>query len=129
MVAVTHGRPPMMSSQLASALPLPKLSHHLDDPSSSVHSAETDPSFFVKSVELYEIIQSVYYGAGVLSRSVPTTEHSGHNAEEENDLCTVIQLDNALARWERSLPERLRCYFEGERDEITYRQAVVLYLR
>jgi hypothetical protein len=81
-------------------------------------------------VELYEIIQSLYYGAGALAKSKQTTsEHGAHFEEEATDLCTVIQLDKSLAIWERSLPGRLRYRFEGDRDETTYRQAVVLHLR
>ncbi|KFA56239.1 hypothetical protein S40293_00027 [Stachybotrys chartarum IBT 40293] len=92
MVSMTHGRPPMMSSQLASALPLPTLSPPVGKPTGpNTYAAETDPSFFVKSVELYEIIQSLYYGAGALAKSKQTTsEHGAHFEEEATDLCTNL---------------------------------------
>lgn len=119
MVAVTHGRPPMMSSQLATSLSLPKQLHQ--------HDSTTHTAFFVKSVELYEIIQSLYYGADERSR-VYAYDGSTLN-EHSEDLGMVIQLDRELVKWERSLPDWLRCNTRHTRGEVTHRQAVVLHIR
>jgi hypothetical protein len=119
MVAVTHGRPPMMSSQLATSLSLPKQLHQ--------HDSTTHTAFFVKSVELYEIIQSLYYGADERSR-VYAFDGSISN-EHSDDLGMVIQLDRELVKWERNLPDWLRCNTRHTRGEVTHRQAVVLHIR
>ena len=124
MVAVTHGRPSMISPSLASVVPLPQQGG----------ICTTDATFFVKSVELYELIhrtiRTLYHGTGARCKNVAASDsESSAGGEEHIDLGMVMQLDSALGRWERKLPEGLKCASAKPRDEVTRRQAVILHIR
>ena len=125
MVAVTHGRPSMISPSLASVVPLPL---------EKGHTLRTDATFFVKSVELYEIIHrtigTLYHGTGARCKNMAASDDEDSGGEEEQiDLGIVMQLDRALGRWERKLPERLRLVSVDRRSEVTHRQGVILHIR
>ncbi|CAI6100897.1 unnamed protein product [Clonostachys chloroleuca] len=135
MVSVTHGRPAMISTYVASTVPLPVTS--IDGPEAAtgaLDSSSTDATFFVKSVQLYELIhrtiQSLYYGArckSVLAFNDGGNSSSGNN--NKTDLGMVMQFDAALDKWDRGLPGQLRWTYSQPRDQVTHRQAVVLYIR
>ncbi|KAI9162789.1 Sorbicillinoid biosynthetic cluster transcription factor sor3 [Paramyrothecium foliicola] len=61
------------------------------------------------------------------SRTYPS--ESSISGEHFEDLGMVIRLDRDLVKWERSLPEWLRCNTQQIRGEVTHRQAVVLNIR
>lgn len=132
MVSVTHGRPSMISPNLATVVPLPICSA---DP---VHAEggvlRTDASFFVSSVQLYEIIRrtihALYHGTGARSKNVTASDNDCPATDDEQiELGTVLQLDRALASWERKLPERLQWSSLEPRGEIAHRQSVILHIR
>uniref|UniRef100_A0A8H7N652 Zn(2)-C6 fungal-type domain-containing protein n=1 Tax=Bionectria ochroleuca TaxID=29856 RepID=A0A8H7N652_BIOOC len=135
MVSVTHGRPAMISTYVASTVPLPNTP--IDRPEAAtgvLDSSSTDATFFVKSVQLYELIhrtiQSLYYGARC--KSVLASNDGGDSGDANNsktDLEMVMQFDAALDKWDRGLPGQLRWTYSQPRDQVTQRQAVVLYIR
>ncbi|KAH8660148.1 fungal-specific transcription factor domain-containing protein [Xylariales sp. PMI_506] len=140
MVAVTHGRPSMISKCLAVAVPLPDTS---EKPRSNSTAEEPEEamrvSFFVKSVELYEIINHIIYAFYSAHNSTSTSssvlhlqDSAGSNLSsiDENDLGPLIKLDKSLSLWERSLPNHLIYErLEQTEDEIYKRQTVILYIR
>ncbi|KAH7014171.1 fungal-specific transcription factor domain-containing protein [Microdochium trichocladiopsis] len=128
MLALTHGRPSMVSSETAEAVPQPLMLDvgALDPSSSHSHSmaaagADLDDSsphkyrfaFFVKTLDLYRIIHRVlkaFY-------STPSTNSRGlesHKAEwletdqGEADAGKAIMIDNELTKWEAGLPAHLQ---------------------
>lgn len=125
----------MISTYVASTVPLPVTS--IDGPEAAtgaLDSSSTDATFFVKSVQLYELIhrtiQSLYYGArckSVLAFNDGGNSSSGNNTK--TDLGMVMQFDAALDKWDRGLPGQLRWTYSQPRDQVTHRQAVVLYIR
>lgn len=133
MVAVTHGRPSMISPCLANVVPMPVYPNLIDSHVSQPGVLSTDASFFVKSVELYEIIhrtvRTLYDGTGARSKNVAASDSDPGTDEEQIDLGMVMQLDSALGKWERKLPERLRYLSSQPRGEVTKRQATILYIR
>lgn len=131
MVAITHGRPSMVSLCLATVVPMPVFSDHIESRRSAASS--TDAAFFVKSVELYEIIhrtvRTLYGGMGARSKQVAASDSDAGSDEEQIDLGMVLHLDSTLGRWERKLPERLKYLSSQPRSEVTHRQATILYIR
>lgn len=147
MVSVTHGRPAMISERLASDVPLPLYSHNAVAQNGADRGNSGDFSkiaFFTKSVELYEIINSItqaFYSDHHAPRSRTASRksskqdmHQGastpsHDSMEE-DLGTVMKLDGALTEWEHTLPDHIRIKVIKESDsEIFMRQAVILRIR
>jgi hypothetical protein len=133
MVAVTHGRPSMISPCLASVVPMPVYPDSIDSRIRRQGVLSTDASFFVKSVELYEIIhrtvRTLYDGTGARSKHVTAADSDPGTEEDHVDLGMVMQLDSALGKWERKLPERLSYLPTQSRGEVTQRQATILYIR
>lgn len=130
MVSVTHGRPAMISKQLAVAVPLPlAATSSLDG-----HDDADRVTFFVKSVLLYEIINRIMvdlYGTSVSrSRRKEQLSDSGLEDAEDDDLDMVVRLDRCLGKWERRLPDHLRwCKLQSITNEIHRRQTVILRMR
>lgn len=121
----------MISSQDATAVTLPLYETLSPDNQESTHTPRTDTCFFVKSVELYEIIhqviQQLYHGAPCKSTKAATGKDRAQKGGL--NLGTVLQLDTALGRWERALPCRLKWTSPAIRDPVTHRQAIILSLR
>jgi hypothetical protein len=125
----------MIPSHVAQRVPLPLIA-----PSSSEGSgigilgnSETHASFFVKSVELYDImyrtILAVYNSDG---GPLPKCVASSHNREmsaDDEDIAIVIQLDGSLRKWKQTLPEHLKIISAEQRQLIVHRQAVILHIR
>ncbi|SPO06315.1 related to C6 transcription factor [Cephalotrichum gorgonifer] len=133
MVSLTHGRPAMISNQLASAVPLPLYSSdsRTAGPTGATTSGSPRVAFFAKSVELYEIINRIslaFYSGGRSGGSDRSSTSSSEGADE--DLGTVIRLDESLGEWERNLPRHLDIQaLDQVDDEIIKRQGVVLRMR
>lgn len=102
----------MISPSLASAVPPPQYPSEVDGDT-------TDTAFFVKSVDLYEIIH----------RTIRSLYHGARCDEEPVDLAVVMQLGSALQKWEKGLPERLKGTSTQPRSLVTHRQTVILNLR
>ncbi|KAH8881452.1 hypothetical protein GQ53DRAFT_511331 [Thozetella sp. PMI_491] len=134
MVSVTHGRPPMISKKLASAVPLPLSIRH---PSEAATAEATHDvvrvSFFVKSVELYEIINLsllAFYSSQDPSSSTDDGSETIQSEPAEDDLGALMKLDKSLSDWDRSLPPHLRFELLGESEnDVCQRQAVILRIR
>ncbi|ATY63501.1 Fungal specific transcription factor [Cordyceps militaris] len=120
MVALTHGRPAMISAELASSVPLPALaeegSQTLDD--------STDVAFFVKSVELYEInqklVETLYSGPTQRAQRLKPSQRA------VSDLANIVQIDGDMSDWEQSLPKQLQQHTLGT---IAARPSIILRLR
>lgn len=126
----------MIPSHLAQRVPLPLHTAQAggQNPASILGNTQTHASFFVKSLELYEIIYrtilSVYYsnGGGPLPKCV-TNAHTRDPGGEDEDIAIAVQLDGALRKWEYGLPEHLKWDTSEQRDMIVHRQAVILHIR
>lgn len=127
MVSTTHGRPPMVLHQHASAVPLP-LSSDSTRPGEGPNGEEIRVSFFVQSVQLYEIIHLSII-AFHLTNEPQSSEPNAQGAREK-DLETLLRLDSALETWEQGLPGHLSFATAHElENDICKRQAVILRLR
>lgn len=126
MVSLTHGRPAMVSEHLALAVPLPAIA---SDPGMDESGLLTEPSFFVKSVELYEITHKVILSFYSGPRTRPARCAAQQDKQDE-DLGVVMQLDGALSRWEERLPSHLDlAHPHVKNNEVAHRQAVILRIR
>ncbi|KAK4096161.1 hypothetical protein N658DRAFT_519361 [Parathielavia hyrcaniae] len=122
MVSMTHGRPPMILHQHASAVSLPMASlSERERPDAE----EIRVSFFVQSVRLYEIIHLSIVAFYLTGETEP-----GSQAAREKDLETLLRLDSAIESWEQQLPSHL-CFAKilDSDNDICKRQAVILRLR
>ncbi|OHW90142.1 fungal specific transcription factor [Colletotrichum incanum] len=144
MIAITHGRPAMISDQLASSVVMPSIPDTNDATGNgiqldavSLHKLRYQ-SFFHKSLELYEVINhavlAFYSSASPLkSPSYPIgVGYSSQRPSErlELDLGKALQLDQRLTKWEKSLPSFLTMAEpETTLDEVFRRQAVILRIR
>lgn len=121
----------MVSSHDATVVPFPLGSTPSPSGEGTTHTTRTDTCFFVKSVELYEIIhrivQSLYHGARC--KSVETLHEQKGAQKDALDLGIVLQLESSLGHWEQALPDRLKWTSPVVRDPVTHRQAIILSLR
>jgi hypothetical protein len=135
VVAVTHGRPAMIPSHVAQRVTLPIIAQtpECDNPASILGNTTTHASFFVKSVELYEVIYrtilAVYYSDGGPLPKCVANLHNRDLSSEDEDLAVVIQLDGALRKWKTTLPEHLKIFTSEARAMPVHRQAVILHIR
>lgn len=112
----------MISQQVATDVPLPLCSQ----------DTAMRLSFFAKSIELYEIINRITLAVYSSAEMKRCKKDPGANSPEsvDEDLATVMELDEALGAWERRLPDHLSIdflYMFG--DEVIQRQAVILRIR
>nr|XP_036586895.1 C6 transcription factor [Colletotrichum truncatum]KAF6797452.1 C6 transcription factor [Colletotrichum truncatum] len=136
MIAITHGRPAMISDQLASSVVLPSIpdSNARDQNGAQLHRLRYQ-GFFVKSLELYEVINQAvlaFYTTTSGLKSPTSISHLGQRSQErhELDLGVALQLDQRLTKWEKSLPSFLTMTEpETQLDEVFRRQAVILRIR
>lgn len=97
-------------------------------------SSQTYFAFFVKSVELYEIIHQailkLYSGSDSLSTKKERTHASHSETDDDENLGIVMQIDSSLSRWKCSLPDHLKPDTTELPDSATFqRQAVILRIR
>ncbi|KAJ6781282.1 hypothetical protein PWT90_05041 [Aphanocladium album] len=120
MVALTHGRPAMISTELASSVALPTI---VED-ESQIPDDSTDVAFFVKSAELYEISHKLVE----ILYSTPTarTKRMKPSQRAVSDLANIVQIDGDMAEWEQSLPPQLQKHSLGT---IAARPSIILRLR
>ncbi|KAK2054658.1 hypothetical protein LY76DRAFT_225701 [Colletotrichum caudatum] len=144
MIAITHGRPAMISDQLAPSVVLPSIPDAGDTTENGTQLDAVSPrrlryrGFFHKSLELYEVIHHTvlaFYLSASPSRSPTHPSGAGHNSQRsperpELDLGKASQLDRRLTKWEKSLPSFLEMSEpETTLDEVFRRQAVILRIR
>ncbi|XWW94035.1 hypothetical protein V2A60_001977 [Cordyceps javanica] len=120
MVALTHGRPAMISAELASCVPLPAL----PEQDNQTIDGSTDVSFFVKSVELYEITQRLV--ETLYSTPTGRTQRVKPSQQAISDLANIVQIDGDMSEWEQSLPKQLQQHTLGT---IVARPSIILRLR
>ncbi|KDN71492.1 putative fungal specific transcription factor [Colletotrichum sublineola] len=146
MIAITHGRPAMISDQLASSVVLPSIPDTSDTAENgsqldavSLHRLRYQ-GFFHKSLELYEVIHHAvlaFYSSASPFKSPTHPSGAAHNSQRsterpELDLGKALQLDQRLTKWEKSLPSFLKIKMsepETNLDEVFRRQAVILRIR
>ncbi|KAF9869297.1 C6 transcription factor [Colletotrichum karsti] len=98
-------------------------------------SSQGYQGFFVKSLELYEIINQVVLAfytttSGLKSPTAPHHLGQSFQARHELDLGTALQLDQRLTRWEKGLPTFLTMAEpETQLGEVFRRQAVIMRIR
>ncbi|KAK6209866.1 fungal specific transcription factor [Colletotrichum tabaci] len=146
MIAITHGRPAMVSDQLASSVVLPSIP---DMDANTEHGVQLDAvslhrlryqGFFHKSLELYEVINyavlAFYSSTSPLKSSTHTNGGAANSSQRlselpDLDLGKALQLDQRLTKWEKSLPSFLTMADEPETTlgEVFRRQAVILRIR
>lgn len=143
MVSVTHGRPAMISDELASNVPLPVWSNNVttQDLDRAISLDFSKIAFFTKSVELYEIVNSItlaFYSSHRPRRGCKkplSPEPSGYGSRPPQgligeDIGTVMKLDESLTHWEHSLPDHVKIKSSAHADNKTFqRQAVILRIR
>lgn len=104
----------MVSAELAASVPLPCISSDVDLQSLG------DASFFVQSVELYEIThdltEKLYHGMPRLAKQTPSSS--------PNELATVVQIDGRLTAWQINIPDHLSI-----KNPLPSREAVILHMR
>ena len=134
MVSVTHGRPSMITNRVALAVPLP---FYLPDPVQDSdwvgNNSLAKTAFFVKSVELYEIIHLTllaFYSSNNTRLVDKHYDDDVNTMSDENSLDSVMRLDDSLVDWELTLPSYLKfgAFSEG-RNEVNQRQVVILHIR
>ncbi|KAF4922617.1 Sorbicillinoid biosynthetic cluster transcription factor sor3 [Colletotrichum viniferum] len=136
MIAITHGRPAMISDHLALTVVLPPIP---DGDAQGGNTVELHrlryQGFFVKSLELYEVINQAvlaFYTTSPRLKSPTSPSHLGQHSQErhELDLGVALQLDQRLTKWEKNTPSFLAMAEpETQLDEVFRRQAVILRIR
>ncbi|KXH49471.1 fungal specific transcription factor [Colletotrichum simmondsii] len=144
MIAITHGRPAMISDQLALSVVLPSIP---DTNVTSVDGVQLSAvqlhklryqAFFHKSLELYEVINHAvlaFYSSTSPLKSPTYPNGTGSKTQRsldrpELDLGKALQLDQRLMKWEKNLPSFLTMAEpETTLDEVFRRQAVILRIR
>ncbi|KXJ87551.1 fungal-specific transcription factor domain-domain-containing protein, partial [Microdochium bolleyi] len=155
MLALTHGRPSMVSSETAEAVPQPLMEDvAATSPQTNGSSSTTADStvytaqkyrfaFYVKTLDLYRIIHRVlrefYSTSNTNSRGLESHKAEWLETDQgEADAGKAIVIDHELAKWEAELPGHLKLEaLGGEQgpdgtmivDEITRRQIVILRFR
>lgn len=128
VLSMTFGRPSMIANWLSDAVPLPLMidDDYLDIPieSSAVRpdGKPTEVVFFVKSLELYGIVNN-----SLLELYMRPREKLAH---DQQVLASVLEFDSTLTRWAWTIPNQL-CYTleKTQQDFIIRRRSIVLRSR
>ncbi|OQD83287.1 hypothetical protein PENANT_c017G07128 [Penicillium antarcticum] len=133
VVALTLGRPAMISKEAAKAVPLPVV---VDEHRLQVPLEQTEESlflkFYTKSLELYEILNDILLSLykSPTPPSKPENSHNSYFNSFDDGQVAVFRLDHALSTWSLDLPPHLRTSSPlSSRDPISDRQSIVLRLR
>lgn len=125
----------MITNQVALAVPLPFfLPNLVDDSDWTGNNSFAKTAFFVKSVELYEIIHLTLLAFYSTNNTRSSDRHHSDSINamgDENSLDSVMRLDDSLVGWELTLPGYLKFdnTFHEARNEINRRQIVILHIR
>lgn len=139
VIAMTFGRPAMISKASSTSVPLPDTVDEEYIPETSGAQAEQPsdrPSvmaFYAKSLELYEILNDILLSLYNKSSHDETPEdmYDYYFDQEINQgERTIFDLDRTLTKWTRTLPLHLRDPLSSWSDNIIFhRQSVVLRAR
>lgn len=136
-LAMTFGRPTMISSQAAVAVPPPRAHRdpatcYCSGASLSQEAVPTDHHFFLESIKLYEILNDILLAL----YSSPSKQDLGMDPYEiyfshanGTNPAAIFDLDRKLLRWSCDLPIHLRTDEDPEKHPNHVRQANVLWLR
>ncbi|RAH50362.1 transcription factor domain-containing protein [Aspergillus brunneoviolaceus CBS 621.78] len=137
VISMTFGRPSMIAKASGGSVPLPATvdEEYIPSAGTAIIQPAGRPSvmaFYAKSLELYEILNDI-----LLSLYNPNPDESPEdvydfyfNKQTTEGGHTMFELDRALTKWSRTLPEHLR----GDAslaygDKMFYHQSVVLRAR
>ncbi|PVH83482.1 hypothetical protein DL98DRAFT_454524 [Cadophora sp. DSE1049] len=138
ILSMTFGRPAMISSVVARAVPLPQISsHHLSPPMAAPHLDSPDSNaspltFYVKTLQLYDIISDTLSSTLYAVPGADKNSHgdAGTNNIESSEIVTVLKMDHDLMVCGRSLPSYLRISsLDSFTSPVYQRQAVVFRAR
>ncbi|RAL15779.1 transcription factor domain-containing protein [Aspergillus homomorphus CBS 101889] len=137
VISMTFGRPSMISKAAGGSVPLPAAVDEEYIPSASgtdVGQPADRPSvmaFYAKSLELYEIMNDI-----LLSFYNPNPDENPEDVydfyfdKQTEGEYTIFELDRALTKWSRNLPEHLRGdVSHAYGDNVFYHQSIVLRAR
>jgi hypothetical protein len=141
VLAMTYGRPTMISQAVASVTPLPL---PIDDQDLSVGTTQREltsssPSrleFFLHSLKLYEIMEELLNAtnSNIIRQNVPS-KASGILSFRSAHATSLTEIDDKLVAWEAELPNHLRRLPDLQSPagpssvNVFYRQAVILRQR
>ena len=135
VLSMTFGRPAMISKSVAQAVPLPAMidDQYLSNGSNyDPHSDRSRPmsmAFFVKSLEIYEIVNDILislYSGTETSDDALAAFFTGGDACSISSIDVVFQHDRALMSWGRTLPKHLKISsFEWAANPLFKRQAII----
>lgn len=132
---MTFGRPSMISRTTAEKVPYPLIvddAYLHDNPQIPVAQPAGTPSlmaFFVKSLELYDIVANSL--SKLYSENDAYTQKShGSQQSEMLDLTSVLHIDRSLMQWAQDLPPHLSVFSDATAsDPIIQRQAIICKIR
>lgn len=141
VLAMTYGRPTMISQAVASATPLPLPIDEEDLSMGTTQKELTSPSpsrleFFLQSLKLYEIMEELLNATNskITRQNVPS-KASGVLSFRCAHATPLTEIDDKLVAWEAELPDHLRRLpdlqsLAGPSSvNVFYRQAVILRQR
>lgn len=115
LVAMTLGRPAMVSKSVAEAGPYPSIIDDeflLDDSNMAFAQPSERPSillFYIKTLELYAIVDDILTTLYMQNDAIWRGRAKSQRADLENtDMTTVVRLDKGLTDWAKGLPPYLR---------------------
>ncbi|KAH8588230.1 fungal-specific transcription factor domain-containing protein [Bisporella sp. PMI_857] len=138
VLSMTLGRPTIVSKSFSCTVPLPAniddnlLSDELGICASQPHDIPSTSTFFIKSLQLHDIINDIlvtlYFGEDSERHKSSTNLPSPQS--QFGDIAKVIQLDRALMNWGQSLPLHLRISASESFSNSTFlRQAIISRIR
>lgn len=138
MVAMTYGRPVMISVEAAASVPMPIA---LDDefiatdPRLGTFRREKGPmliDFFIQTTLLYEIMGKIltwFYSKEDSGQGAMEASESSTNFPTVASTSSLLELDQALWQWIANLPDHLRVSENSQEAEVFQRQANILHSR
>ncbi|KIW15441.1 hypothetical protein PV08_05487 [Exophiala spinifera] len=137
IVALTFGRPTVVSLKDASCVPLPL---PVDDeflPEESTmepHSIPKGPmvvEFYIETLKLYAILDEILTTLYATTTAVPriASNESQSSSLRARRMTALLQLDLSLASWLKSLPDHLRPVHTQASLSPFFRQGIVLHSR
>lgn len=135
-LSMTFGRPMMITSQAASAVPRPMV--HLDaaecacSGNSTAMSAASDLHFFIESLKLYELMNETLLTIySPLSRDEPNDDPYAvyFGSLGARAAGKVFEMDCKFWLWSRDLPSHLQYHAATQKAMVNERQTNVLWLR
>lgn len=137
LVAMTLGRPAMVSKTVAEARPYPSITDEelllQDITVTSASSTEMPPpfAFYIKVLELYAIVDDILTALYMRNDAMRKGRTRPQRADLHNtDMTTVVRLDKDLTNWSNALPIHLQpSRLESRLNDTTHRQSIICRAR